>query len=869
MTRLALLGLLAATIGLAQDPPAKVKPTKPPTKPPEKPRTEAAAAPAGNLKVLPGFKAELIYTVPKDTQGSWVCLCHDPKGRLIASDQYGALYRVTTGATAADTKVEKLPVELGMAQGLLWAFDHLYVVVNAGGDKAGLYKVAFAGDTPGKVTKLRGFVGAGGEHGCHAVMLHPDGKRLTLVCGNQTKMTDIATSRVPKLWGDDHLLPRVPDGNGFMKGVLAPGGYIFNCDPEGKEAELVSVGFRNEYDAAYNRDGELFTFDADMEWDFNTPWYRPTRVCHVTSGSEWGWRNGAGKYPAYYPDNLPPVVNIGPGSPTGVSFGYGAKFPKKYQDAFFICDWSYGKLYAVHLKPKGASYEAETVEEFISGTPLPLTDLVVNPKDGAMYFAVGGRKTQSGLYRVTYVGGEPAKASTTKPGELGVVIGGPPSQDEIDAIAGQRTRRQLEAFHGKHDPKAVAAAWPHLSSPDRFLRFAARTAVESQPVVGWQDKALTETNPQAAIEAILALMRAAAPCPEHVKDAKPQPELRAKVLAALGRLDFAKLTESQKLDLARVYEVALHRLGKPDNGERDALLVKLDGRFPTGNRYLDGELLNVLVFLQSPTAATKGLKLLADAPTQEEQLEYVRALRVLTAGWTPELRADYFKWFLKAASYKGGNSFAKFLTLIKTDAVALLPESDKVALKPILEATPATTKVAAAPPRAFVKKWAIDDLHAAVTPLLAGGRDYDKGRRLFAATNCFGCHRYDNEGGSSGPDLSGIAGRFSPKDLLESILDPSKEVSDQYQAVEIETVDGRKVVGRIVNLNADGVDVLTDLLDPNGMTKLNRNNIERMTPSKLSLMPAGLLDTLTAPEAADLMAYLLSRGDRGAAVFKK
>ena len=855
MTRLALLGLLAAAAGLvAQDPAPKAKQKKQP-KPPEKPRTEAAANPAGNLKVLPGFKAELLYTVPKDTQGSWVCLCHLPDGRLVASDQYGALYRVTAGAAAGDTKVEKLDVEIGGAQGLLWAFDRLYVVRNDRGDQAGLYTVAFDGDTPGKVTKLRGFQGAGGEHGCHAVMLHPDGKRLTVVCGNQTKLTEVATSRVPRLWGDDHLLPRVPDGNGFMKGVLAPGGYIFNCDPEGKAAELVSVGFRNQYDAAYNRDGELFTYDADMEWDFNTPWYRPTRVCHVTSGSEWGWRNGAGKYPAYYPDNLPPVVNIGPGSPTGVSFGYGARFPKKYQDAFFICDWSYGKLYAVHLKPKGATYEAETVEEFVTGTPLPLTDLVVNPKDGAMYFAVGGRKTQSGLYRVTYTGQE----STAVAREF----------QTNSEVRGQTNRRLLEQFHGKQDPKAVAAAWSSLGSPDRFHRFAARTAVESQPVAEWQAKALAETNPQAAIEALLALVRASAPCPEHVKDAKPQPELRAKVLASLARLDMGKLTDAQKLDLARVYEVALHRLGKPDNGERDAVLAKLDARFPTGNRFLDGELLNVLVFLQSPTAAPKGMKLLADAPTQEEQLEYVRALRMLTAGWTPELRADYFKWFVRAGGYKGGNSFAKFLTLIKTDAVTLLSESDKVALKPILDAKPATTTTATVAPRPFVKKWAIDELNKEVAPLLAGGRDFDKGRKLFAAANCFGCHRFDNEGGSTGPDLSGIAGRFSQKDLLESILDPSKEVSDQYAAVEIETADGRKVVGRIVNLNDNGVSVLTDLLNPNGITNVNRNNIEKMTPSKLSLMPAGLLDTLTAPEAADLMAYLLSRGDRGAAVFRK
>ena len=136
------------------------------------------------------------------------------------------------------------------------------------------------------------------------------------------------------------------------------------------------------------------------------PWYRPTRVLHVASGGDYGYRNGSGKWPAYYIDSLPPVVNVGPGSPTGVTFGYGAKFPAKYQDALYLCDWSYGKLYALHLAPKGSTYAGE-LEEFVAGTPLALTDVVVNPKDGAMYFAVGGRNTQSGLYRVTYHGGEP------------------------------------------------------------------------------------------------------------------------------------------------------------------------------------------------------------------------------------------------------------------------------------------------------------------------------------------------------------------------------------------------------------------------------------------------------------------------------
>src|SRR5262245_58271525 len=379
------------------------------------------ATPIEQIKVLKDFRVELLYSVPR-SQGSWVNMCLDPQGRLIVCDQGTAgLFRVTPPAVGLAAGLSKMniepikhevpgpegtPIPLSGAQGLLWAFDSLYVMVNS--RNSALYRCR---DTNGdgeldKVEMLRTFEGGGGEHGPHAVLLAPDGKSLFVVCGNQTRLTQYVASRVPPIWGEDHLLPRTPDGNGFMRGVLGPGGAIYQIDPEGKNWVINTVGFRNEYDAAFNRFGDLFTYDADMEWDFNTPWYRPTRVCFAASGAEFGWRNGAGKWPAYYPDSLPAAVDIGPGSPTGVTFGYGAKFPAKYQDALFISDWSYGKLYAVHLEPDGAGYKG-AYEEFVTGTPLPLTDLVVRPQDGAMYFAIGGRSTQSGLYRVTYTGKEP------------------------------------------------------------------------------------------------------------------------------------------------------------------------------------------------------------------------------------------------------------------------------------------------------------------------------------------------------------------------------------------------------------------------------------------------------------------------------
>ena len=118
------------------------------------------------------------------------------------------------------------------------------------------------------------------------------------------------------------------------------------------------------------------------------------------------------------------------------------------------------------------------------------------------------------------------------------------------------------------------------------------------------------------------------------------------------------------------------------------------------------------------------------------------------------------------------------------------------------------------------------------------------------------------------PDLTGIAGRFSNRDLLETIVDPSKVVSDQYAAVVIQTVDGQTITGRIINLSNDNMDVNTDMLAPGATVKVDRREVVAMKPSTISMMPTGLLDTLHDEEVLDLVAFLLSRGDRKSPMFK-
>jgi putative heme-binding domain-containing protein len=819
------------------------------------------ATPADRIKIAQDFKVELLYSPPK-SQGSWVSMCADAKGRLIVCDQYdGGLYRVTpppVGAAGAAAKVERINAELSGAQGLVWAFDSLYAMVSKNGKHdSGLYRVRSAkgDDQLDQVELLRPLEG-GGDHGWHGLVAGLDGKSIYVVAGDATRLRNPERSRVPMIWGEDHLLPRIPDARGFMTDVLAPGGCFYRVDPTGKEWELLSTGFRNPYGAAFNRYGDLLTFDADMEWDMNTPWYRPTRVCLVASGSEFGWRNGSGKWPAYYPDSLPAVLDVGPGSPVGMTFGYGAKFPASYQEALFLPDWSYGRMLVARLKPDGAAYKGET-ELFLAGAPLPTTAILVNPRDGAMYFVTGGWRIQTGLYRVTYTG----KESTS------------PAPPADDGAALRKLRRRLEALHGRQDPQAVETVWPYLGHGDRYIRFAARVALEWQDPSQWRERALRETSAPTALTALLALARASARDEFHRQPADPAPDpaLQGRMLAALDRLEWQKLTPAQRVDLLRVYAVTFTRLGPPDEPSRARLAAKLDSLFPAATRELNAELCELLAYLQSPSLAGKALGMVEQAPTQEEQIEYIKSLRVLRAGWTPELRVSYFKWFAKAGGYRGGASFAGFMKLIKNDAIATLTEAEKTRLRPVLDAPPtARTPLQAMqeglPGHSFVKEWTVNEL----APLAERGlrnRGFDRGRKFFGALGCFACHRFANEGGAAGPDLTGAGGRFSPRDLLESIIEPSKTISDLYASIVITLNDGDTLTGRIVYLGTDTAQVNTDMFNPGETTTVSRKDIKSIETSKVSPMPTGLLNMLSQDEVMDLLAYVLSGGDSSNAMF--
>jgi putative heme-binding domain-containing protein len=836
-------------------------------------REGQAANPNRGVFDLPtGFKVDRMFTVPRETLGSWVSIAFDDKGRLIASDQDGkGLCRITLPKLGSDepTKVERLNIGITAAQGMLHAFGHLYLSVN-GGPGSGLYR---ATDTNGddqydKLEKLASFRG-GGEHGPHALRLSPDGKSIFVVAGNHTLPPEpINASLVPRNWGEDHLLPRQWDANGHARGILAPGGWVAKTDPDGKTWEIQSIGYRNSYDMAFNADGELFVYDADMEWDYGMPWYRPTRVNHASSGSELGWRSGTGKWPASYVDSLPAMVDIGPGSPVGVTFGYGTKFPARYQKALFICDWTFGTMYAIHIEPSGSTYKA-TKEEFVSRTPLPLTDNAVGP-DGALYFTIGGRGTQSELFRLTYDGAE-----STAP-----VDAHDASFADLRAV-----RHKLEAFHRKADNQAaaVAYAYPFLANPDRFIRYAARVALEHQDVKLWEGKVLAETDPEALITGAVGLAR------------QGDKSLEPKLIEALGRLDFKKLNTTQQLEYLRAWQLVFIRMGEPDPATAAKLASQLNPLFPSTSDPANRELAALLVSLKAPGIAGKILAVMeqGDASAAEDMsdllarnpgygsaivqmmknrpqatnIHYAFVLRNLKSGWTIDQRKAYFRWLDKARGWSGGASYGGFINNIDKDAYENATDPERLAVEAAGVRKPVQVKELPKP-KGPGHDWSMADLVDSSSTALSG-RNFANGQRAFAAARCIVCHRFAGEGGATGPDLTQAAGRFGVKDLVEATLMPSKVISDQYRASVVATTEGKVHTGRIVGESPTSLTILLDPEDSTKVVDVPRKLVDEIQPSPTSIMPENLLNPLNKDEVLDLFAYILSRGDKNDPVFKK
>jgi putative heme-binding domain-containing protein len=410
---------------------------------------------------LSGFRVEEV--VAPGSTGSLVALAFNETGDMIVSREQGPLLLVSD--KDHDGKFESVTTfcdKVKNCQGILPWGNHVFAVGHGPSGPA-FYRLA---DVDGdgiaeKVETLFKFKGSMGEHGPHAPVLGPDGL-IYIMIGNHAFIEPAPATTSPHhhYYDAELFAPKYEDANGHAAGIKAPGGTVVRTDGNGSFVEVFLGGFRNAYDHAFNRDGELFTYDSDMEWDIALPWYRPTRVNHLIPGAEFGWRSGWSTWPDYFVDSLPTTLDIGRGSPTGVVFYDHTRLGPKHDGTLFMCDWSQGRVVAVKLKPEDGTYRGEA-EIFLEGHPLNCADIDVGP-DGWLYIAVGGRNTAGSILRVVA-----ENAPSIPPKESGILRA--VRQPQLSSAWARREVREVKKELGDQWQTALVALAinPHAAADDR------------------------------------------------------------------------------------------------------------------------------------------------------------------------------------------------------------------------------------------------------------------------------------------------------------------------------------------------------------------------------------------------------------------
>lgn len=791
--------------------------------------------------LAPGFEVTRIRQAAAD-EGSWIALAFDRQGRATISREDSGLLRMTLAADRGTvTRVEPIKVDLPECRGLLYIGDHLYANAN---NAHSMYRLRI--DEEGVVhelERLREFPGGVG-HGRNDLARGPDGLVYS-IHGDAVQAPG------------QPIVDRTSPLRESRRGPPRHEGYLVRGDRDGKRWELVCTGLRNPFGIAFNKWGDVFTYDADNEYDMGTPWYRPTRIVQLVSGADYGYREAGGRWPPEFPDhpdNGLPTIDVGRGSPTAAMFGTNLDFPLPYREAMFALDWAYGRVLAVHLAPRGAGYRA-SLELFMQGKPLNVTDLATGP-DGAMWLITGGRKTRSALYRVARAA---MPALTPAPG--------PHEKEALDFSAQQRDlRRKLEALHVGTGEADAQVAFFHLADADPLIRHAARIALEQRPTkelfarhdtLPAVDASGYESRPlRARLEFLQTIARSG------------DPDRAAKLVDELLELPSAELDLSSQFVIVWLHAECLSRA--PEQvAQRREKIVRQVARFwpdpdasglrvsPFGNSHgLRRRLIRLLAALGDPQLVDRVAKTVLSGPAQEDRLLGLLALRNTRCGWTTDTRRAYFAALRDARQFVGGEGLPGFLDRLRTDSLATLDEEERSAVEDLL--APSAVDDEPLPPRPRVAVWTLEDLKPLADDDATPG-DAKRGAAIFREALCSRCHRAGATGPAVGPDLTYVARRFDRGDILEAIVEPSRFVAENYRNLCIVTDSGQVLVGRLAtagDFRAEKLRLNVDPLRPGQVVEIDKREVEEQRLDNTSPMPQGLLDGFTRDEIADLLAFL-------------
>lgn len=825
-----------------------------------------------------------IYQIASDTEfPDCTCIAVDEQDRVYAAglgylrvlelDESESTFKTITIVTQA---IRQAAQGMCVNNGLLH-----YVADN------GIWEIQLDSDLTdsGKKPIKRIDLPTGGEHRAHAIRRGKD-NHWYLIVGNDC----------------DSMIPLQNDRNPVI--IRPRAGMIWRFSDDWKQRSVVAHGLRNAYDFDFAEDGKLITYDSDGERDISLPWYRPTRVFEMTSGSDAGWVTRSWKRPNHDPLMPRVITELGRGSPTGVKRSSGNRLPVRFNDGTFVADWTFGRI--MFVSDQGSS---ELVAQTNDYSGFAVTD-IETLSDGRLIVSVGGRGSKGGIYLIdgmkqpTQQNKQPTKSVTAPHNKL-------QNQGEIKTSG---LKQQIQALRSQErrivndqtaEQAIISMEMSELQQADWLEALAlmiesvgglgtgdpkdARGTTQVAPVFdGYRSVIRPKLNSSLIDRATAILLKE---IPKH----RSNPSVQMEMIRALAVLEpnrssaIDTLIQELKRDISPQQKlhclIAIARIPAKRNDDQTeniasemlslvrqmrANKMKTDRHWPIRLAELFEALQYRDSLLPSRIVAQADFGDPADLVWMEkmdpENLERARQRLLASTDALNEPSIASFialgddsvprpimrRWLAKEETRVAGLlaltndariTDAEILSQEAWSTDPLIRQRVRTALERLNLETPER------PARSeTVKSW-----KARTKNILEFSGDVLLGSHIYKTRQCKKCHDGNR---ALGPRLEGVAKRFGSMDLLKAIYDPSHTIPDRYRSRVIITTDDQRLEGIPIYESVDGLTLVT----ATGETlRIEKEQIHQMKASPISTMPEGLMDGLTDKEVADLLSFLQSR----------
>ncbi len=396
-----------------------------------------------------------------------------------------------------------------------------------------------------------------------------------------------------------------------------------------------------------------------------------------------------------------------------------------------------------------------------------------------------------------------------------------------------------------------------LDDEDRFVRYAVRETLARVDPDRWISKVdLAGPPSNAAFEAMLALvLRPGFPDAELVFE-----HLRLHVQSQPGEVLLGSYLRVLELALVRSRDAGV------DSVELEGLGQSMLDWFPTQRREHNRKLERILAYLAPPGAVDALTARLALGRNQEDEIHTLYALRAIEGDWSEAQRQSVVTWFDRARAFTGAASMVGYIDALWQRWLANLSDAERVAAverrqvwlsaeRDRIAALVADEDLPSEDERRMLRQMSFDELAEYVEYDVMAYERFDPahGERVFQRARCADCHVFGDVGRGGGPDLSTVVSRFRRREILESIVYPSRVISDQYSALRVRLRDGRRYVGMHA---AESEEDLVLITATGERVVLDKQLVSEREPADVSLMPEGLLEAMSFDDLMSLMRYL-------------